>query len=532
MVSKRRKFSFLSVVVLVLSLFGCTTPYKPPPAVEYSNVTSYKKVKLPPKVFERPSIPEDLLEPIVVYPPRDSARIQLFEKEITLSVFNLPIEDIFKAITKVSELDIIYGEGVDKSKKVSLQVRHRKLREVIDLVCKLAGYYYEVKDKTVFIKSLKTKYYDIGIPKVVAEPTIEINGNFLGTAGGYASGYGTAGGGGLGTTAGVGTGVSGSGNNIKLKYDELKNENPYKRLKDMLEKVVSPKGKFVIDEDTGILMVTDTIENLKKIDTLVHKFKYFYSKQIDVEITLIEVTYSEGKSSYIEWSAFLPKLLHGTTLSFVPVTASAMTGIVIRGAETRGKYFRITNLVLSYLKEYGDTQIVSSPRLRLTNGYSATVVAGTIQPYWRKEEEFLATGGTITVSQTGSTESEVRKVTRWLEQDYLQGTLLSVKARVNDRNEIYLVVTPVITDIIGEKSAPDGSISAPITITRQATTLLKLHDGDIVILGGLRGRKVVGSASGIPGLMEKKFISPLVSNKQIKTKETELVMVIRAKLVY
>jgi type II secretory pathway component GspD/PulD (secretin) len=160
------------------------------------------------------------------------------------------------------------------------------------------------------------------------------------------------------------------------------------------------------------------------------------------------------------------------------------------------------------------------------------VVAGSIQPYWKKEEQFLTTAYTPATATTATIDTELTKVTKWIERDYLQGVMLNVKARVNDRNEIYLLVTPMLTDIVGEKQTSDGQVSAPITVTRQATTLLKVHDGDIVVLGGLRGKKLQHNIEGIPGLMENKLTGTVTSNRNFGVEETELVMIIRAKLVY
>jgi len=536
MVKKGRKYSqhlllLLGLASAPLLAGGCSTTQSKidPPRLTPKQEAAYKMVEVPPtKKVVLEELPEEVLEPTVLYPPKDVAELKLLDKKITLSVFNVTLNEVLKAIAKVSNFDVIYEDGVDKEKKISFQVKERSLKEILDLISRMTGYYYEVKDRTVFIKSLKTKYYDVGVPKIIADNTIELEGdlataNLTGTTGVGTTGVGTTG------TAGTGTGTG--TNDITLKYDNLKNENPYKRLQEMLDKIISEKGKYVIDEDTGILIVTDTVNNLKRVDTLVHKFKYFYSKQVDVEITLIEVVYGKGETKYINWSALLPKVMHGTTLSYAPVGNITMGGLIIQGTGTQGEYFRITNAILSFLRNYGNTQIVASPRLRLTNGYSAMVIAGSIQPYWKKEEQFLTTGY-VPAGTTGTIDTEITKVTKWIERDYLQGVMLNVKARVNDRNEIYLLVTPMLTDIVGEKQTTDGQVSAPITVTRQATTLLKVHDGDIVVLGGLRGKKLQHNIEGIPGFMENKLTGTVSSNRVFGYEETELVMIIRAKLVY
>ena len=536
---KRSKAIVFCLVVLGLTnLGGCTRDLKTkPPGVSAAKEGRYRMVKVPPPEKTKKLLSkEKVLEPVVIYPSEKLAELRLLGKRITISVFNVELADILKAIGKVSDVDFVYDDGVDKKKKICFQIHNRSLKEALDLLSEITGYYYRVKDRTVFIKSMMTKYYDVGIPKVVADNEVELEGNLASSplTGGFAGAGGTS----ASTYSSYGTsssyyGTSAGTTNVKLKYKNLKNKNPYKRLKKMLDTLIKDEGKYVLDEDTGILMVTTRSGILKQIDTLVHKFKYFYSKQVDVGITMIQVSYTNKNNRYINWSAFLPRLLHGTTISYSPVSITGAGGFVIQGTGSRGEYFRITNTIINFLKNYGNTQIVASPRLRLTNGYSAMVVAGSVEPYWRKEEQFLATGYNLPPgTQNANVNTEITKVTRWIERDYLQGVTLNVKARINDRNEIYLLVTPMLTDIVGEKQTADGQITAPTMVTRQATTLLKVHDGDIVILAGLRGKKLQESTEGIPGLMKVKGLGKLASSKKYSLEETELVIVIRAKLVY
>jgi type II secretory pathway component GspD/PulD (secretin) len=124
------------------------------------------------------------------------------------------------------------------------------------------------------------------------------------------------------------------------------------------------------------------------------------------------------------------------------------------------------------------------------------------------------------------------KIENWEIMNYLQGVLLNVKVRVNNQNDIFLQVTPMITDILAEKETEDKKITAPIIMMRQATTILKLHNNDIAILGGLKGKRVTRDESGVPYLMNLKGIGNLARSKKLEIEDTEIVMIIRARLVY
>lgn len=513
MAQARETFCKILIYILVGTLFGCThgpvfndsLPEQPqPPETSYTH---------PPV-----SIPDELLEPIISYPPRETADVALLKKRVSLSLNNVGFRELVDMLSRATGIDIVYDEKVNVSKRFNLEIRDKSLKEVLDTICNMLGYYYEVKNGTVYFKVFQTRYYDIGIPKIVITPNITVTGNILSGA--------VAGTGATGTTSSGG--VSGG---VNYSFSGLENDNPYDKLEEMVNGVLSSGGKVLIDEDTGFMVVTAKKNDLEEVDKIVQRFKYFYSKQVEVEVSIIEITYNRGKDYSIDWNAIIPKLSRNLSLSFSPVGGGATTdiqGMVLRsGTLTAGEALEVQSLVVNFLKQYGTTKIVSSPKLRLTNGYSALMVAGEVRPYFTRTEEV---GSIVATNSTGVVSAQ--KLVNYEVNTYLKGALLNVKVRIDERNQIFLQVTPMIQDILRDVSSPDNAITAPVTMMRQATTILKLHNNDIAILAGLRGRKVSMTKSGVPYLMDIKGLGAIARNESSSVDNTEIVMVIRAKLVY
>lgn len=504
-------FCKILIYIFVVTLIGCThgpvfddpLPEQPqPPETPYTH---------PPL-----SIPDELLEPIISYPPRETADVALLKKLVSLSLNNVGFRELVDMLSRATGIDIVYDEKVNVSKRFNLEIRDKSLKEVLDTVCNMLGYYYEVKNGTVYFKVFQTRYYDIGIPKIVVTPNITVTGNILSGAG-------------VGTTGATGSGgVSGG---VDYSFTGLENNNPYDKLREMVNGVLSSGGKVLIDEDTGFMVVTARKNDLEEVDKIVQRFKYFYSKQVEVEVSIIEITYNRGKDYSIDWNAIIPKLSRNLSLSFTPVggvTNTDLQGMVLRsGILTASEALEVQTLVVNFLKQYGTTKIVSSPKLRLTNGYSALMVAGEVRPYFTRTEEV---GSIVSTNATGVVNAQ--KLVNYEVNTYLKGALLNVKVRIDERNQIFLQVTPMIQDILRDVSSPDNAITAPVTMMRQATTILKLHDNDIAILAGLRGRKVSMAKSGVPYLMDIKGLGAIARNESSTVDNTEIVMVIRAKLVY
>ena len=522
---KTWKLHFISIVLMInFFLVGCASKqHRQRKPVTYKEATEYKKIKLPEKEIK---IPDELLEPVILFPDEQTAAVEILGKKVSFNVYNVTFKDMIEMFREAMSVDIIYGEDIDVNKRFNLQIYNKTFKEVLDRICDLLDYYYQVEGKTIYFKSLETRYYDIGIPKIVIRPDITVSGNILSGGGSIGATGGTAG--------SAGGGVTGE---VTFSFDDLQNENPYKRLEEMVRQVLSPRGKLLMDEDTGFMKVTDKRKVLNEVDKIVQRFKYFYSKQVEVEVTIIEVVYNKGRQSSINWSAVFSKIAGDLKMKIVQGPADlqllnyeykinhsdSLDGIIFQASNDS---FSPDQVVLNFLKKYGHTEIVSSPKLRLTNGYSAMVVAGTVKPYFKKTEEFSQPATTTTGGETTS------KIENWEIMNYLQGVLLNVKVRVNNQNDIFLQVTPMITDILAEKETEDKKITAPIIMMRQATTILKLHNNDIAILGGLKGKRVTRDESGVPYLMNLKGIGNLARSKKLEIEDTEIVMIIRARLVY
>ncbi len=511
MKNKKEKFFILIVLVLVLINFqGCSfLSSSPKPSekeikkfskVSYKNETKYKFIEFNSTL---PQIPSELLEPVFLVPSYETARVPILQRKVTIKVSKIPLKELVKLISETTDVNIIlFPDTMSKNSLISLDVKNKSLKEVLDIICEYLNIYYEVQDNAIFLKKYKTKYYDVGIPGIQVNPSPQ----------------------GIGSVGGKG-GSSGIAK-VSYSFKGLENMDPYKKLESMLAIFRSNGGlkNYKIDRDTGLLIVTATPETLKKIDKLIEKFKQFYSKQVKVEMTIIEVTYNKGSERSINWDLLIPKFLEKFSFSFSSseggqlLVGTSKYSSLPSGAVKFGNTLSIQNMVLNFLKQYGTTEIVATPTLRLTNGYSAMVVVGEEIPLVKKVKS--VTGNTTEYSYD-------------INDICFDGLLLNVKVRINELNEIYLQIIPVINTCL-KYILTSGDIYTEYArnIQRQTATVLKLSDGGIAIIAGLRQREFSRNLEGIPGLMDTKILGLLGSKKSSQIKEKEIIMIIRAKLVY
>jgi MSHA biogenesis protein MshL len=364
-----------------------------------------------------------------------------------------------------------------------------------------------------------TRYYELGFPKITSNPTITINGDVL-------SGNSEA-------------GASGIAGQFNLDIANLENEDPYESLQTMIESILTPdKGKVTINKEIGLVIVSDKKDVLDKVDKLIHKFQYFYSKQIEVEVTIISVTYDQSTTSSINWSLILPKVGENFGLAITSPSYNNQLrtpgGFLLSDTNKVKDTGQITQSLFNFLRQYGRTEIVASPRLRVTNGHSAVVMMGEVKTYYIATQ----TANLITSLDTNATSSNLgRMITNMDQQKYLNGILLGIVAKATNDDTIYLQVTPMISQVDENDQAKiigldEQRTTVPAITMREATTLLKLHNNSIAILGGLKWKTSNSNESGIPYLMDTPGINVLFKDKAKTKKTTEIAMIIRARVVY
>jgi len=491
---------FYSIFFIFLSaffLFGCGE--QPPNIIATQQKINQTQKKIVALLQNKTTvkIPKDYLEPLILLPSWEGAQIKALNKKISIVAINTPLKDILNLISQATDLDIVYKNNLNTNVKIedkiiSIKVKNKKIKDVLDLISNIANIHYEIKKGTLIISDTVTKIYDVGIPKVASQSTIFINGNIFGTNENKISAL----------------------NSLENSYTNVQTNDPYLNLQNAIKKAISKYGKFYLDEDTGTLLVTDRPKNIKEIDKIVQRFKYFYSKEVDVKITILDFSEENAVNKGVNWQIALTKMLDNFNIAYSPLETTAATGLIIK-ASSVGTGPKLENFIFNFLTKIGKVKILSTPRIRLTNGYSAIIISGEIKPFWTKSSTNIVNGTTLS---------------NYSFQNYINGYVLILKARVNEQNQIYLVITPVKNVIKGKSVSPDGSSEAPIVSTNVISTILKINSGDIVILGGLKNDSINTNIEGLPQTNSKLF-NYLTSTLSKQSEKKQLLIIIQAKLV-
>src|SRR6056297_1325269 len=107
------------------------------------------------------------------------------------------------------------------------------------------------------------------------------------------------------------------------------------------------------------------------------------------------------------------------------------------------------------------------------------------------------------------------------------GVKLKVKPRIGPDGTIEMQVAPEFSVVVG--FTEEGNF--PIIDSRNATTTLRVGNGQVFALGGLRQKNVVENVSGVPYLKDFKYLGKLFRSHDTTVRESELIVFLKPGLV-
>jgi len=301
----------------------------------------------------------------------------------------------------------------------------------------------------------------------------------------------------------------------------------------------SGDGEYTVDESLGIITVTTTATLQKSVKKYIDTLKKWLFCQVSIKAHILEVTLSEGSSKGIDWSKVLKAVERDSALisgnieygdqgnvyevNYTDLGAATREGLRLLGkvslAPTDFK------LYVNALEEQGKVHTLSEPRLNLLNGSPGVLTVGENVRYIREISKDVDTSGsTSTITYTAETD------------DILTGLAFFVMCNVLEDDQMVLYLTPVTSQLkepIEYKVIGDSNlqIGLPRVKVRQMSTMAKVRDGDLLILGGLIDEISENNISEIPLLGKIPWIKWAFRN-EIKSKERrELIVILQPRIL-
>ncbi len=286
-------------------------------------------------------------------------------------------------------------------------------------------------------------------------------------------------------------------------------------LKNNLEFFLEENDRLVVNHEAGVISVHATQSTQEIIDKYLNKVMKSHSRQVIIEVSILEVELNNEYQQGIDWSVIsgnnsVSQSLLGAALVQSP-NGQILTSLVSDDLTA--------NVNIRLLEQFGSTKVLSSPRLQVLNNQTALLKVVDNLVYFTVDSA-------TSINQNGSVtnfDTEINSVA--------VGLILALTPFINNQDEILLNLRPTISRIAGTVRDPhpvlaqQGVISeVPIIQKRELESILKVRSGSTAVIGGLIQQRAVHSNSSLPNL------SGLGLDGSSK-RNSELVLLIKPKII-
>ncbi|MGB9711583.1 MAG: pilus (MSHA type) biogenesis protein MshL [Dissulfurimicrobium sp.] len=528
---KRKTVSFYCPLIVLIAAFmligGCALG----PGLEKGQPVAHI-VPATQDLSAQPSVANDVAndkDGPIDQAPRFKSLSPLDTQIVTLSFNSEDYKNILQALAMAAGLNLVIDPAVDAilkdNRTLTAEYQERPVRDVLDSVCRALDISWHESEGTIYVTATVQKVFNLDFLASVRQSKFTVGGDVLG------GGYGSIG------ASGSSSGSAGGANNVVTPLTgsfELTGQTAdkvtdiYKSLEDSLKERIGDGGSFFLNRQTGTLLVKARPRIVDEIGVYLRALRSKYRRQVLIEANLLEVQLTSGHELGVDWSNLEATLsrspLQTTGAKFIVNSTTTANGLLY-GLHLSQRYYDVST-VLHALEQYGNVKTLSNPRLKVMNGQSAVISVGQSVSYLKSLQQNLTSGGTGGGITTSTTTAEISSI--------FDGVLLGVTPVIEGDGFVTLHIVPIKSDLISleEREFTGGNrYTFPKVDLREASTVLRVMSGEMVILGGLIQERKEDKGSGVPLLDRLPYVGKAFKYNIESNKRVELVILMQVKII-
>jgi MSHA biogenesis protein MshL len=405
----------------------------------------------------------------------------------------LPIVDALALFARSNHLNIVAGPEITGS--VTIDFHDLPLERAMSALLEAHGYYWEELGSLIKVKQFKTQSVNIDYIRLIRGGTGQNRAQMS-----------------SGSTNGSGSSETGQ---IEVnQQDEIKF---WEELEKQIQTLMSKDGRLVINMLSGTIQVTDWYQRVDEIEHFLKSVHQALHRQVQIEARIYEVNLNDNYSLGIDWSKIN---FYGTSgnIALANIITAPFGGFIAKAATTAITFSDGSfDGVLEALQEQGEVRVVSQPRIVTMNNQPALIKVATDQPFFTSTVSQGAAGSGNIVTE------QARSVT--------VGLVLSVTPQISEDGWIIMDVTPIISRLREIVTSPNDTATAPVLDIKQSSGLVRLKDGEMIIIGGLIQEESSETQRKVPILGDIPLLGRLFTGTYTAKSKTELVIFISPKIM-
>ncbi len=448
-----------------------------------------------------------------------------FQREINLDLRNMDIIDVFKFVSLKGDFSVVISKNVIG--RVTLVLKKVKIIDALDILCISNNLGYRVMENIVYI-----------MPE---EEYFQVYGKFF-------------------------------KDKTKVRIVHLTYVRPSYAL-ETLKNIKSEIGKIVIDEDTGTVVMVDTAEKLKEMQSVLKKIDYKLetkifnlnyakadivkeklrerldvksvgsiqsddrsnqiivtalkerfsevepiikaldkkTKEVLIKVKILKIVLNPQFDYGIDWNSIFTNV-EGLTFTGAFSASSTVTsyGQIAVGDITSDKW----TTTIKALKQVSDTKVLANPSILVVNKEEAKIHIGDKLAYV-----------TTTTTGTGADQTTNEEV-HFIDV----GILLKVKPTISDDGYVRMAVKPEISSQTSTLTTPQQA-EIPLINTTLVESTVMVKDGATVIIGGLHKDEGKTERDGLPFIMDIPILGKIFGNVSDSKTKTEIAIFLTPEII-
>jgi len=406
-----------------------------------------------------------------------------------------PLGEVIAALTKDTEYNLAVESEVDLSRVVTVSLKNVILDEALDMiVVKGAGYAWELEDGTLHIKRFQERIYRFDSLDMVGQTEIDVGGDMLGS------------------------GVENSG--VAGKY-QIKTKKPVESsdlwgaVEKALEGMKSGDGLLRINRNAGLIYMADTPRKVSAMVRFLDSLAESLNRQVFIEARIMEVVLSDENTYGIDWTKLNVQFTDSDGI-LPDIFSLGLNGGGLLAKSGQSGF----SALLDFLKTQGEVKVLSNPQLLVMNRQSALLTVGHQLPYAdiNGVDRDLETN-TVTIG------TSIRRA--------ILGLQLGITPQISSDGMITLHIVPTLTRIerevdinIPTSGTTTQTISNPVIDLQELATMVRVREGNAIVLAGLISKIRSLSQKGVPFLGDLPLLGYLFKHLESKEENSELVILI------
>ena len=297
--------------------------------------------------------------------------------------------------------------------------------------------------------------------------------------------------------------------------------NTSKTIDDIIPDEIAQDLDIKIDHELNSLYVTGPSAKIERLKDFI-KYIDKTVPVILIEVMFVEVNTNNTIETGITWGiGDEPSETKGSLFPKTDFTLGAKTiNKVINGFSgfdrlNLGKVVPNFFATVKAMESNGNLKIKSTPKLSTLNGHRATFSNGVTSYYTVTQRNIY-----------GTDNPQISEITNYEPIDAELG--ITIKPLVSGDGQVTLDIFVIQSSFgarIDENAPPDVS-------SREFSSIIRVQDQDIVVLGGLEEQSKKDSGSGVPFLARIPIIKWLFSSRKREVSKTKLTVFIKPTIIY